>query len=107
MLQAPQPLGVRQNQCHGHSGQNEAALEHVGHDSDAPGMFNNFFRNALIRWGHDLRNDPACVIQAIVGCFAIGSRPGVAMLRYATNVISFFICFTLFLPLRSVTLSAH
>ena len=43
----------------------EAALEQVGHDGHALCVFQNFFRNALIRRRHDLVQHTAGMIQPV------------------------------------------
>ena len=69
----------------------KAALEHVRHNGNALGVFQNFFRNAFVRRGHDLVQHAACMIQPVVGCFATGSAQAMLdKLRTATNVITFF-----------------
>jgi hypothetical protein len=53
----------------------KAALDHVRHHGHALCVLQNFFRNALIRRGHDLVQHRAGMIQPVNRCFAIGSRP--------------------------------
>src|SRR5580658_7092866 len=56
--------------------EDKAALEHVGHNGNAPCMFKHFLGNASIGGRHDFMQDAAGMIEAVVGCFAIGSCPG-------------------------------
>jgi len=71
--------------------------EHMGNYGYALCMFQNFFRDAFIRRGHDLVQHIACMFQPVVCCFATGSPQAMLdKLRTATNVITFFMWYTFF-----------